>query len=260
MKTYKTLVAITMAVAATALADARTNAAGKVRRKLNRAQMEQRWYAKTGGELQVPGSQRGKIVFVNAQDRAGEELIAEVASTFAGSHKLAISVERGAFSLPRPEIRGEASLFIVNDVALPAILHAPEDRWTMVNVARLGEGRGEKRQFFSERVKKEVTRGFCLLAGAQTSNYPNSLLTSVTKPDELDKFLGCRLQFDVQERFVPYLKGLGVTPATFTTYLAACQEGWAPQPTNDVQRAIWDKVHSIPDKPINIEYDPKKDK
>ena len=39
----------------------------------------------------------------------------------------------------------------------------------------------------------------------------------------------------------------------------------APKPTfssalYDVQRAIWKEVHSIPDKPITIEFDPKKDK
>ena len=41
---------------------------------------------------------------------------------------------------------------------------------------------------------------------------------------------------------------------------SACREGWASAPTNDVQKAIWDKVRAIPDKPLTIEYDPKKDK
>ena len=44
------------------------------------------------------------------------------------------------------------------------------------------------------------------------------------------------------------------------TYKRACREGWAPTPTNDVQRAIWEKVHAIPDKPLTIEFDPKIDK
>ena len=38
------------------------------------------------------------------------------------------------------------------------------------------------------------------------------------------------------------------------------EEGWSPSPTNDVQRAIWEKVHAIPDKPLTIEFDPKIDK
>ena len=247
-------------VSAFALAESQTNGATRVKRKLNREQMMERWNARTGGEIQIPNSQRGNIVFVNAQNAADEGLIFEVADGFAKEHHLKINVQKGDFSLPNPTIKGSASLFIVNDVNLPTILHAPENKWTMVNLARLREGNGSKPQFYSERVKKEVTRGFCLLAGAQTSNYPDSLLTSVTRPADLDRFLGCRLQVDIQERFIPYLKGFGITPAKFTTYLEACQEGWAPPPTNDVQKAVWEKVHAIPDKPITIEYDPKKDK
>lgn len=262
----KRLVLVLTALAASAVLadasqpDAQTNTAEKTRRKLDRAQMRQRWYARTGGEVQVPGSKTGRIVFVNAQGEKNRDLISQIALDFAEQHKITVDVEEGAFSLPKPAVKGEASLFVVNDANLPMILHAPEDRWTMANFAHLGEGRGAKPQFYDERVKKELTRGVCLLAGAQTSNYPDSLLTSVTKPDDLDRFLGCRLQVDIQERFVPYLKGLGITPAKFVTYRQACQEGWAPAPTNDVQRTIWEKTHQIPDRPMTIEFDPKKDK
>lgn len=241
-----------------ALAESQTNGATRVKRKLNREQMMERWNARTGGEIQIPNSQRGNIVFVNAQNAADEGLIFEVADGFAKEHHLKIDVQKGDFSLPNPTIKGSASLFIVNDANLPTILHAPENKWTMVNLSRLREGNGSKPQFYSERVKKEVTRGFCLLAGAQTSNYPESLLTSVTKPADLDRFLGCRLQVDIQERFIPYLKGFGITPAKFTTYLEACEQGWAPAPTNEYQKAIWDKVHAMPATPMKIEFDPKK--
>lgn len=252
------IIVTTILISAVVLADGQTNATNRARRKLNREQMMERWNIRTGGEILVPNSQKGKIVFVNAQDTADESLIAEVADTFVKSHRLKIEVEKGEFSLPNPVVKGNASLFIVNDSGLPTILHAPEDRWTMVNVARLGGGNGSKRQFYVERVKKEVTRGFCLLAGTQTSNYPESLLTSVTTPGELDRFVGCRLQVDIQERFAPYLKGFGITPARFSTYLEACQEGWAPAPTNDVQKAIWDKVHALPTAPIKIKPEEKK--
>ena len=40
------------------------------------------------------------------------------------------------------------------------------------------------------------------------------------------------------------------------TYLRACHLGWAPPPTNDVQRAIWEKIKAEkergPTKPITI--------
>ena len=41
-------------------------------------------------------------------------------------------------------------------------------------------------------------------------------------------------------------------------YSAAVQEGWAPTPTDTVQKAIWDKVNATPKTPMKIEFDPKK--
>ena len=50
----------------------------------------------------------------------------------------------------------------------------------------------------------------------------------------------------------------GVSTLRFATYWQACKEGWAPAPTNDVQKAIWDKVHSLPTAPLKIAPEPKK--
>ena len=43
-----------------------------------------------------------------------------------------------------------------------------------------------------------------------------------------------------------------------STYKKACQEGWVSAPTNDIQKAIWDKVHAAPKNPMKIEFDSKK--
>ena len=56
------------------------------------------------------------------------------------------------------------------------------------------------------------------------------------------------------------LNGRGLAPEILANYYEACERGWALAPTNAAQKAIWKKVHQIPDKPITIEYDPKKDK
>ena len=53
-------------------------------------------------------------------------------------------------------------------------------------------------------------------------------------------------------------KLMGVAVRRRVSYRKACQEGWAPAPTNDIQKAIWDKVHAVPATPMKIEFDPKK--
>ena len=63
---------------------------------------------------------------------------------------------------------------------------------------------------------------------------------------------------DIVQRFWDYMKPLGVLPAQRATYLKACEEGWAPAPTNDVQKAIWEKVHAMPTEPLKIKPETKK--
>ena len=235
-----------------------TNADGKVVRKVDRARLDAIMETRTGGKILVPGSMKGKIVYVNAQSRAPRKWLEENAATFCETAKFAIEVADGKFAFPTPKIQGEASLFVVDDPTLPPLLSAPESRWAMVNVAPLAKGAGEKPQFFAARVQKELTRGFCLLAGAQNSGYPDALIGCVTKPEDLDRFMDCRLPIDVMNRFAPYLKGYGITPRVYSTYKKAVQEGWAPAPTNDVQKAIWDKVHAMPTEPLKIKPEEKK--
>ena len=251
---------VSMIAIASSVVNVVTNADGKVVRKVDRAKLDAIMEARTGGKIVMPGSMKGKIVYVNAQSRAPRKWLEQNAATFGEATKLAIEVSEGKFEFPLPKIQGEASLFVVDDPALPPLLSAPESHWAMVNVAPLAKGAGEKPQFFAARVQKELTRGFCLLAGAQNSGYPDALVGCITKPEDLDRFMDCRLPIDVMNRFAPYLKGYGITPKVYSTYKKACEEGWAPEPTNDVQRTIWNQVHQIPDKPITIEYDPKKDK
>ena len=86
----------------------------------------------------------------------------------------------------------------------------------------------------------------------------DKLCTGIYNLDQLDRQEDNRLSVDVIARLEQSLANAGVTPAQMSTYLAACKQGWAPAPTNDVQKAIWDKVHAVPATPMKIEFDPKK--
>ena len=59
-------------------------------------------------------------------------------------------------------------------------------------------------------------------------------------------------------------RALGIIPCRRLIYEDACREGWAPAPTNDYQKAIWESVKAEqskdPEKAIKIKYDPKKGK
>jgi hypothetical protein len=44
-------------------------------------------------------------------------------------------------------------------------------------------------------------------------------------------------------RFMKQAQRLGMKPIRMASYRKAAEEGWAPQPTNDIQRAIWKELH-----------------
>lgn len=219
-------------------------------------ELERAIYKSTGGKVIKPGTMLGKIVYVNSQKAVPESWIRENANAFRTSLKVSTEVEQDIFSFPSPTIHGNATLFIIDDEKMPNILCAPENRWAMVNVTPLKAGAGSKEAFFRARVQKEITRALCLLIGAQNSHYQFSILKCITKTEQLDDIVSFGVPVDVVGRFRSYMAGYGIIPGVEQDYRKACQEGWAPAPTDTVQRVIWDRVHAIPDKPMQIKFDP----
>ena len=216
---------------------------------------EEDYIRREGGLVLEPGTQKGEVAYVNCQSAAKDEWIAESATYFRREAKFKITEGRGAFDLRNPKVIGDMTLFVVDDPAMPVLLVAPENRWAMVNVASL---KSEKEPFFRARVLKELSRGFAMLCGASDSQFPGALTSAITKTADLDYHTDHRLPVDLFSRFRRYMRAYGVTPGNIETYETACCQGWAPAPTNDVQKAIWDKVHAIPKNPMKIEFDPKK--
>ena len=99
-------------------------------------------------------------------------------------------------------------------------------------------------------------RTFALLCCGGLSMQEDNLLHVAKLEDAYN--LKDVLPHDVVNRQLKYLAGMNVTPRVRVTYKKACEEGWAPAPTNDIQKAIWDKVHAMPTAPIKIKPETKK--
>ena len=192
-------------------------------------------YKQNGGMLKRPNTQKGRIVFLDCQQKANAALVAKCAERLQKELEFGIDVERGTFDIAAPKIVGEATLFIVDDPKLPSVLSAPEDRWAMVNMAKLGANDSGA---FESRVTKEISRGMALLGGAFLSQFQMTLTECITSPEQLDKLPSWRLPFDTLQKMKKYLTGYGLQPFEPATYRDACYEGWAPAPKDDIQRAI----------------------
>ena len=243
-------------------ADEAQSAAPKSRRSalIQSAQMK-----RFGGLVARPDSYRGRIAVVNCAAGYDDE-IAKVIAEFTKNIKIRVESAKGAVTATLANAKAlaaadgaQTTVFVVKDANLPNLLSAPEDGWIIVNVARMDDGQA-KEPVVRRRVRCEVARGLAIVAGAMGSTFPNSLMGAIQSPAGLDAVSDEMPPLEVFARMPNYLKGLGITPLVKVPYRQACQEGWAAQPTNEYQRAVWNEVHTIPDKPIKIEFDPKKDK
>ena len=216
-----------------------------------------------GGIIQVPNSQKGTIMIINAQRKLPIDKIRAGMDEFAQSHKFNIKFVDGEATTSEKasedmkKLGADVAVFIQeNPESSITLLNAPEQRWTILNAsAIIANARNDV--FAAARIRKELMRGFLCAAGTMNSQYQGNMMAAIKEPKDLDKMLEDP-PIDAIQRAIESLKVYGVTPQEVATYKKACEEGWAPAPINEFQKAIWDKIHAPPKNPMKIEFDPKK--
>ena len=144
------------------------------------------------------------------------------------------------------------AIYVIDDSKLPRLLSAPEEGWSIVNIDSL-INLSEK--VFSSRVIKEVMRATSLATGCGNVG---GCMQPVVDLNSLDALISDSFPINMRPQVYKSIEAFGIEPRIEASYKVACQQGWAPAPTNDIQKAIWDKVHAAPKNPMKIEFDPKK--
>ena len=141
---------------------------------------------------------------------------------------------------------------------LPALSVYPEERVGIVNADKLKGGDDPSAP--EMRVSKEVWRAIGFVGGLGFSPEENDIMQPFYTIKELDDSRYPFIQPMNMARMQKMWKHFGVKKERRIPYRVAVQEGWAAQPTNDVQKAIWEEVRKLPTKPMKIEFDPAKGK
>lgn len=210
---------------------------------------------KTGGFLMVPG--KGKLAVVNCQNRISQSNINERISYFASTMKVKFEgSSAGKFTFADVDkilakTGAEQAFFIIDDPAMPMSLVAPESRWGFMNTARLAVDSPSDKVLL-ERFRKEFTRAAALTFGSYSSHFSGSTLQPVHDLSDFDKLMSDEITIDLMTGMQRNFQKLGVTADRRTTYKKACFEGWAPMPTNQWQRAIWDGIQNGSIKPPRV--------
>lgn len=219
--------------------------------KMSRAEMEAARYRTLGGFCALPGSQKGRIMFLNAQKQLPRAEIEKSLEALAvGFSKFDISVKDVPpgtdFAAMKTAAGADVAVVVVSDDTTPILLAAPEDSWSAVNVKKLDRNLktpAAVEQFYASRCRKELLRGFAAAAGGLGSTYASNVM-NISRIEDLDsrnEFMPFD-KFDVMAR---HLKSIGVRPAEMVAYRKAIMDGWAPAPTDTVQKVIYDKMIQI---------------
>ena len=222
---------------------------------------EAEYEASIGGFFIKPGSFKGKIVVADAQKILDEAEVKKAIAVFATATEFNVVYAKSSADVEtaKRDLSANVIVQLVEDEVTPALLVAPEDFWAKVNMKKVGKGlksETAKKKFLVPRCRKEILRALLLVCGSGSSQYQNNVTNAALQPDiDLAREI---IAVDLVDRTAKYLRPVGVTPKELVCYEQACVEGWAPAPTNDVQRKLMKAVRKIPTKPMAIKFDPSK--
>lgn len=230
-----------------------------------RVMSKEMFLRRTGGHVVKPA--KGRVAVVNAQRTVDADAVRKsfdyisavtcIPFAYGEGPEMETKGNVAAFTVPAD---AAAAVYVVDDAALPMSLVAAESHWGVLNVRPILADEPSE-IVMATRLRREMTRVAALVTGGGRMNqYRNSLFLAVRKGADLDDIETDRLPNEAVVGIVENMKKIGVTPYLKTVYLRACKEGWAPQPTNEYQKAIWDRVHEPPSKPIKISYDKDRQK
>lgn len=133
------------------------------------------------------------------------------------------------------------AVVVVMDEALtsPRLTVYPEDRMAVINARRVCAGASPEKA--SERLGKELFRAVALIAGGVDTGI-HCVIKPVLGNEDLDALLTKTFSPPVAMNLAQNASKFGFGKVECVPYRIAVLQGWAPAPTNDLQRAVYEQV------------------
>lgn len=219
-----------------------------------------------GGEITVWPKDPGRFLFVNAQKKVADDVLAKPIASIVSGFAIDVRKVEG----PAPDLRAvpaalkelgaKGAIWIVDDPSLPISLVAAEDGWGVLNVAQLLVDSPDAAKL-AKRVSKFIYRTFANVNGIGDSTMmPACVMKQAVGVAGVDALICATYSPEACSKIGSFLAMSGYKRRNRGTYYDACEEGWAPAPTNAVQKKIWDKVHQLPTKPLVIQRESERKK
>jgi hypothetical protein len=227
--------------------------AQKKRVRLTPEERAARRYRRNGGNIEKPIS-GNYIAIVNPKLVTRNQLDKAVSSI----RELLPFQFKQISSMTEADNKAVMKIELVSEDSLDTLTIYPERPGAKINISALKKDSPDENKF-ALRFTKQIWRAlsFALGAGNSVSMF-SSVMKPVTSLRDLDRLKTENAAPDGFNQMLEMANKIKLERQGVYTYRQACIEGWAPAPTNDIQKAIWDKVHATPKNPMKIEFDPKK--
>lgn len=241
MKTFATLTLITALSICAFSQDGKSPRKGPIPDEVRAKMLNQ-----SGGFIKQPAS-GPKFLFLSTQKRIAIEKFVSAPQQIESITRLAVAVKTKDPIDPMKDAtealkdrKETAAVLIICDVQdYPSLLIAPESRWAILNVGALAVDKPSDEVLLG-RLNKELWRAFAFLMGAANSSFPGCVMKNVDKASDLDDIKASSFSPEPLPKIMSQGKLFGISPSRTTTYRKACEEGWAPMPTNEIQKAVWE--------------------
>jgi hypothetical protein len=222
-------------------------------RKLTTMTIEQRkqhMMEQVGGLITRPSSEPG-VLFLNLQNRVSSDRVRLVVDTIGHSakvkHHLETNKGKGQNEIMRALARtNEVGMVvaIIDEKDQPSLLMSQDQGWAQVNVAALMTDRPDAAKL-DARLTKQLWRATGLVFGGGYSvQFSSSVMRPARTLEALDAITGQTFATDTVQVILKSAELMGIGNDRLYTYKKACEEGWAPMPTNSFQKVIWEEARA----------------
>ena len=202
---------------------------------------------KAGGLVRIKGM--GNLTVIDCRPSDAKAELRGAIEALQSEVYIDVLYKRGAaFSMATASAAVKATdasvaVFIVDDASLPMTLTASEEKWSLVNVAKIKTDSPAPEKF-KKRLSTLFMRQSARVLGSDVINTPDCCTYQVFDLKDLDAINTFAVPWGASISLKMSVKRLGIEPVEEATYEDACEMGVAAPPTNEIQRAIWQKVNN----------------
>ena len=187
------------------------------------------------------------IHFLNLA-KTGQAVVTETATKMQRFYGVAVEAsekaadKEPAFASAKKLLGDKVAIAIVlanEGINAPTLAVYPEDRIAIINIDRLAKDATD--EVLNVRVEKELWRAVAFTTGGYATDFPCALkpVASVADLDKVPARMTCP---PVNAKVAQAANVYGIAKVQVAPYGVAVAQGWAPAPTNDLQKAVWDRV------------------